>query len=232
MSELRDLFFESAGELVQTLNEQALLLEKSPGDVEIMRGLRRTVHTLKGDAAACGFKELSELAHEFEDVLTADNPAAAPLVPDVALRAADVFTAFLAAYSRKKKIPDTATLRADIARLARPTATSVPEKKMARRTATVDHWSEYERMAIARAVSEGKRVYHVRVQLDSQCAMPIAARQMIKVALSGLGEVLAMYPAGEAVVNQVEIAIASEKSAEQIRAKCRIPTVAQNARVA
>jgi len=42
-------------------------------------------------------------------------------------------------------------------------------------------------MAIARAVSEGSRVYHVRVQLDSQCAMPIAARQMIKVALVGPG---------------------------------------------
>ena len=118
MSELRDLFFESAGELVQTLNEQALLLEKSPGDAEVMRALRRTVHTLKGDAAACGFNELSELAHEFEDVLALENPAAAPLVPDVALRAADVFTALLSAYSRKKKVPDTTALRAEISRLS------------------------------------------------------------------------------------------------------------------
>ena len=46
MSELRDLFFETAAEIVQTLNEQALLLEKAPGDVEVMRGLQRTVHTL------------------------------------------------------------------------------------------------------------------------------------------------------------------------------------------
>ncbi len=69
MSELRQLFFESAAELVQTLNDQAMQLEKSPGNAEIARSLRRTVHTLKGDAAACGFRELSELAHEFEDVL-------------------------------------------------------------------------------------------------------------------------------------------------------------------
>jgi two-component system, chemotaxis family, sensor kinase CheA len=232
MSELRDLFFETAGELVQTLNEQALLLEKSPGDSEVMRGLRRTVHTLKGDAAACGFKELSELAHEFEDVLALENPAAAPLVPDVALRAADVFTALLAAYHRKKKVPDAAELRAEISRLAHPGQASVPEKKPSKRVVTVAHWSEYEQTAIAQAVKEGKRVYHVRIQLDPQCAMPIAARQMIKVALSALGEVLAIYPGAEAVVNQVEIALASEKSAEQIRTKCRIPTVAQNIRVA
>jgi two-component system chemotaxis sensor kinase CheA len=231
MSELRDLFFETAGELVQTLNEQAMLLEKSPGDAEVMRALRRTVHTLKGDAAACGFNELSELAHEFEDVLAVENPAAAPLVPDVALRAADVFSALLTAYRRKKKVPDASALRAEISRLSHPSQASVPVKKTGKRTVSVAHWSEYEQVAIARAVSEGKRVYHVRVQLDPQCAMPIAARQMIKVALSGLGEVLATYPGDEAVVNLVEIALASEKSAEQIRAKCRIPTVAQNARV-
>jgi two-component system chemotaxis sensor kinase CheA len=231
MAELRTLFFETAGELVQTLNEQAMLLEKSPGDAEIVRGLRRTVHTLKGDAAACGFRELSELAHEFEDVLTLANPAIAPLVPDVALRAADVFAALLEAYRRKKKVPDVAPMRAEIAQLAHSEPGPDEKKKPGRRTLQVAHWSEYERMAIAKAVDQGKRVYHVRVQLDPQCAMPIAACQMIKVALSALGEVLAVYPSDASVLNRVEIALASEKSAEQIRTKCRIPTVAQSARV-
>src|SRR5258707_12592602 len=110
------------------------------------------------------------------------------------------------------------------------TATTV-EKKRGKRAITVAHWSEYEEMTIAQAVREGKHVYHVRVQLDPQCAMPIAARQMIKVALSGLGEVLAVYPGDDVVVNRVEIALASEKSAEQIRTRCRIPPVAQSARV-
>ncbi len=231
MAELRTLFFETASELVQTLNEQAMLLEKSPGDAEIVRGLRRTIHTLKGDSAACGFRELSELAHEFEDVLTLENPAATPLVPDVALRAADVFTALLEAYRRKKKVPDVAQLRAEIARLAHTETATTVEKKRGKRAITVAHWSEYEEMTIAQAVREGKHVYHVRIQLDPQCAMPIAARQMIKVALSGLGEVLAVYPGDDVVVSRVEIALASEKSAEQIRTRCKIPTVAQSARV-
>jgi two-component system chemotaxis sensor kinase CheA len=231
MTELRDLFFESSAELVQTLNEQALNLEKTPGDAETLRGLRRTVHTLKGDAAACGFNELSELAHEFEDVLAAENPAVALLVPDVALRAADVFTALLEAYRRKKKVPNLDSLRAEIARLSHPIAEIAAEKKPAKRAVSVAHWSEYQQVAIARAVQQGRRVYHVRVQLDPQCAMPIAARQLIQVALSALGEVLATYPENEAVVSQVEIALASDKSAEQIRAKCRIPTIAQSARV-
>ena len=230
-TELRELFFETAAELVQNLNEQAMRLEKSPGDGETVRGLRRTVHTLKGDAAACGFRELSELAHEFEDVLTLENPATVPLVPDVALRAADVFTALLEGYRRKRKLPDIEPLRTEIARLARPGTDDMVEKKPTKRALPVAHWSEYEQIAIAKAVEAGKRVYHVRVQLDPQCAMPIAARQMIKVALSALGEVLAVYPGDDTPLNRVEIAIASEKSAEQIRTRCRIPTVAQSARV-
>jgi len=233
MAELRELFFESADELVQSLNEQAMQLEKSPGDTEAVRSLRRSVHTLKGDAAACGFRELSELAHAFEDVLMLENPAAAPVVPEVALRAADVFTALLTSYRRKKKLPDLNPLRAEIARLARPNTAGPVAKKPGKRAVSVVPWSEYEQMAIAGALQEGKRVYHVRVQLDPQCAMPIAARQMIKVALAALGEILAVYPPDEdrAAGTRLEVALASDKSAEQIRNKCRIPTVAQNARV-
>ena len=66
MTELRQLFFETAAELVQKLNDEAMQLEKSPGDPETSRSLRRTVHTLKGDAAACGFRELSEMCHQLE----------------------------------------------------------------------------------------------------------------------------------------------------------------------
>ena len=41
-----------------------------PADEELIRSVRRAVHTLKGDSAACGFHKLSEIAHELEDVLT------------------------------------------------------------------------------------------------------------------------------------------------------------------
>src|SRR6202161_2839478 len=155
MTELRQLFFESAGELVQKLNDEAMQWEKSPGDAETARSLRRTVHTLKGDSAACGFRELSELCHEFEDVLTLENMAATASVPEIALRAADVFAALLESYQKGTKLPGIQSLRADIARLARPGLAGAgingKKKKVA---AKVSRWSEYEQMAIARATSE------------------------------------------------------------------------------
>jgi len=238
MSELRDLFFESAQELVQRLNEEALRLEKSPGDPESSRSLRRTVHTLKGDSAACNFRELSELAHEFEDVLTLDNPAAARAVPELALRAADLFAALLEAYRGKTSLPDIQPLRNDIAQLANAGAAPEPSKKTRTKTRRktsrpVTRWSEYEQLAIARALDDGKRVHHVVLQLDPDCGMPIAARQMLQLALAGLGEVLALYPAegSPETSARIEAALASAKSVEQIRAQCTIPTISKDVKV-
>jgi len=233
MTELRQLFFESAGELVQKLNDEAMQLEKSPGDTETARSLRRTVHTLKGDAAACGFRELSELSHEFEEVLTLGNTAAAASVPEIALRAADVFAALLEAYRKGTKLPSIQSLRADIARLAHSAPGGAVKAKKKKAAAKTSRWSEYEQLAITRAVAEGKHVHHVVVQLDPQCAMPIAGRQMIQLALAGLGEVLAFYPVEGSVEakDRVEAALASERSTEQIRTKCSIPTIALNVRV-
>ena len=239
MTELRQLFFESAGELVQKLNDEAMRLEKSPGDAEAARSLRRTVHTLKGDSAACGFRELSELSHEFEDVLTLGNTAAGALVPEIALRAADVFAALLEAYRKGTKLPGIQALRADIARLARPGSagavatgarTTTEKKKKAK--VKRSPWSEYEQLAITRAVEEGKRVHHVIVEMDPQCGMPIAGRQMIQLALAEMGEVLAFYPVegSHEPITRIEAALASEKTAEQVRTKCSIPTIVSSAR--
>ncbi len=63
--------------------------------------------------------------------------------------------------------------------------------------------------------------------------MPIAARQMIQLALAELGEVLALYPVEGSLESgdRIEAALVSEKPAEQIRAKCSIPTIALNVRV-
>jgi two-component system, chemotaxis family, sensor kinase CheA len=228
MTDLHQLFFESAAELVQKLNDDAMQLEKSPGDPETARSLRRTVHTLKGDAAACGFRELSELSHDFEDVLTLGNTAAAASVPAIALRAADVFTALLEAYSKGTKLPSVQSLRADIARLAHPAPAAKvknPRKKPGPKTS---RWSEYEQLAITRALAEGRRLHHVVVVVDPQCGMPLAGRQMVQLALAELGEILALYPleGSHEPVTRIEAALVSEKPAEQIRSKCSIPTIA------
>jgi two-component system, chemotaxis family, sensor kinase CheA len=108
--ELRELFYETSQELLQALNDQALALEKNPGDEEIVRGIRRTVHTLKGDSAACGLRELSELAHQFEDALSLEGAASKHAVAEIAFATADIFVEMIAAYRGGGKMPSSKEL--------------------------------------------------------------------------------------------------------------------------
>ena len=99
-------------------------------------------------------------------------------------------------------------------------------KRRSRRVAPAA-WTEYEKLAIQNAVSRGKNVYHITAAIDPHCAMPIAARQLVLNGLASSAEVLGARPdAGSpASTQRLELLVASEKSAEQLTAKCRIPTV-------
>jgi two-component system, chemotaxis family, sensor kinase CheA len=230
-AELRELFFETSQELLQALNEQALQLEKHPGDEEIVRSIRRTVHTLKGDSAACGLRELSELAHQFEDALSLESAASHAMLPEIAFAAADVFTAMVVAYHKNAKVPGTATLRKKIAELTSASAAKKSRRKTAVPKTEVKpgkDWSESEKQEMVQAQSAGLALYHVVAKIDPHCTMPIAGRQLIHNAIGHIGKVIVVRPDAKspAAAKQVEFVLASEHIAEQIAAKCRIPTIA------
>ena len=227
-AELRALFFESAQELLQALNEEALKLEKKPGDQEAVRTLRRVVHTLKGDAAACDYRELSELAHEFEDVLALEiGTAGHGEVAEVALAAADVFAEMLAAYRKKKKVPSGEWLRKRIHKLAEQPAKKPGRKKASSNAAIHVAWTEYEQLAIRKAQEQGRTVYHVSAHIDPACSMPVAARQLVHNALQAVGEVLAIRPEAGARESSrtVDAALVCQLNAQEIGAKCHIPSI-------
>jgi two-component system, chemotaxis family, sensor kinase CheA len=228
--ELRELFFETSQELLQALNDESLKLEKNPGDEEIVRSIRRTVHTLKGDSAACGLKELSELAHQFEDALSLEGAAAHAALAEISFAAADIFTGMIAAYHSGAEMPATDALRNKIQELT----ASPASKKSSRRKKTAEpekhsdkDWTETEKLAIAQAQNSGLGLYEVVVKIDPHCAMPIAARQLIQNAISGTGKVLVVRPDSKstAASKQVDFVLASGLPAEQIAAKCKIPTI-------
>jgi two-component system chemotaxis sensor kinase CheA len=230
-AELRELFFETSQELLQALNEETLKLEKTPGDEEIVRTIRRTVHTLKGDSAACGLRELSELAHLFEDALSLEAAACHGALAEIAFSAADVFAEMLASYHGGSPMPDAEPLRKRISELtAAPAAKKSRSRKKSAAAApkSGNDWTEAEKRALAQAQTAGLAVWDVAVKIDPLCSMPIAARQLIQKAISGLGQVLVVRPDAKspAASKQVEFVFASAQTKEQIAAKCHIPTIA------
>ncbi len=238
-AELRELFFETSQELLQALNDEALKLEKTPGDEEIVRSIRRTVHTLKGDSAACGLRELSELAHQFEDALSLEGAATQAAVSEIAFAAADVFTEMIAAYHSGGKLPSTRSLSKKIQDLtATPKAGKVrrTRKSAAGKSAAANSdagWTEYEKLAMAKAQADGQDVMHVIVKIDPHCAMPIAGRQLVHNAASAMGPVIAVRPdiKSAAATKHIEFVLATVQTAEQISAKCKIPTIVEEVTV-
>jgi len=229
--ELRELFFETSQELVQALNEEALKLEKTPGDEEIVRAIRRTVHTLKGDSAACGLRELSELAHQFEDALSVEGAAGQTAIAEIAFAAADLFSEMIVAYHGGEKVPESTGLKRRIQELTSAPAPKKSRKKKAPPTAPAAgaQWTAQERQAMAQAQAEGFAVYQVVAKIDPHCAMPIAGRQLVYNALVSTGRVIAQRPdpKSTAVPKQVEIVLASAETPEKITTKAKVPTIVE-----
>jgi two-component system, chemotaxis family, sensor kinase CheA len=228
MAELRQLFFESAQEILQALNEEALRLEKAPQDAEIVRSIRRAVHTLKGDSAAVGFRELSQIAHELEDALVPEVTSAAPSADlvELVLSSADTFDAILAAHRGSLPLPSVEPLRAAIAKL-RPGGAGKTQVPSRAPSAPLVSWSEYQQMAIEQALQRGKTVYRIAADLDPNCPMKAAAWQLFHNVLQRAGEVLAVQPENAAAeqVSHFEVVISSEKPEAWITDRCLIPAV-------
>ena len=67
--ELIQTFIEEATENFQVIEEGLLDLESSPDDDDLVNGLFRAMHTIKGSAGLVGLEYYSEVAHHLENVL-------------------------------------------------------------------------------------------------------------------------------------------------------------------
>jgi two-component system chemotaxis sensor kinase CheA len=234
-AELRALFFESANELLQSLNDAGLDLEANPSDEEVIRRVRRAVHTLKGDAAACGFHKLSELAHELEEVLSPQiGQSSGSRLANIVLMAADNFGAMLSAYQRNAEPPPADSLRTMIRGLIDAPAVSASTLPADGRIAARFQWTEYEQLMISEAVHRGETVYNVALRVDPASLMHAAAFQLIRNVLHSCGTVIALRPEDSFAAETLEIveaALASHQTQEHIAQRCRIPAVVSDLRV-
>ena len=233
--EMRELFFETASELLQGLNEQGLRLEQNPQNAELVREVRRTVHTLKGDSAACGFEELSSLAHQLEDVLTPEIAASGKdKLVEAVLSAADIFAALLTCYREGAQPPTAATVRAVASvreRIRELVATPEPRHIVPYKLTGRFAWSEYEQIAIERELSNGRIVHNIALAIDPHCPMKAAAVQLVKNALAQFGDILAAFPEEGSLSEQIDVlefALATSAPADSIESKCRIPSIVSN----
>ena len=93
LKEFRDMFFEEAGENLQTLEAGLLHLESAGDDDELLNGVFRAAHSIKGGAASFGLTDVSGFAHVMEGLLDQIRRHERAITRDIAsllLRATDM----------------------------------------------------------------------------------------------------------------------------------------------
>jgi len=69
MNEYMEVYLAEAKELLDEMNESLLMLEKDIGNTGLLNSIFRAAHTIKGNSASMGFKQMENLTHGMEDLL-------------------------------------------------------------------------------------------------------------------------------------------------------------------
>lgn len=119
LSAFRQGFFDEAREHTASMERDLLSLEKSPDNAELLNGIFRAAHSIKGAAGTLGFPEIAEFTHLVEGILDAMRHGALGVTAQrlaVLLNATDDIRRLIAASEFGESLNvDTAPLRAQFA---------------------------------------------------------------------------------------------------------------------
>ena len=79
---LQDFLVESF-ELIEQLDQDLVELESRPDDLELLNGIFRVAHTIKGASSFLNFDVLTHLTHHMEDVLNKARHGELSITADV-----------------------------------------------------------------------------------------------------------------------------------------------------
>ncbi|MBO4898987.1 MAG: chemotaxis protein CheA [Lachnospiraceae bacterium] len=70
VSQYLDIFLDEAGEHLQSLSDQIMILEQEPENEDTINEIFRAAHSLKGMAGTMGYKNMQNLTHDMENVFS------------------------------------------------------------------------------------------------------------------------------------------------------------------
>jgi chemotaxis protein histidine kinase CheA/ActR/RegA family two-component response regulator len=97
-----EIFQLEAEEHLQTISMNVTALKENPGNRELIQGIRRATHTLKGAAGMMGFRAIADLCHGSEDLLDSIMEGSTPITPEVMSLILDTAEALDSLITRKE----------------------------------------------------------------------------------------------------------------------------------
>lgn len=70
LNEILNIFQQESTEIISSMDEKLLMLEKNDAPKDLAMHLFRDAHSLKGSARMLGFEEIQDIAHKIEDIIS------------------------------------------------------------------------------------------------------------------------------------------------------------------
>ncbi|MFG6496768.1 chemotaxis protein CheA [Fictibacillus sp. UD] len=226
LTQYLDIFIDESKEHLQAINQQVLLLEKSPEELSIVNEIFRSAHTLKGMSATMGYEDLASLTHCMENVLDAIRNKKIPVTPavlDVLFVSLDHLEAMVVEISEggngKRDVSDTVRDLEALENGESPTPASNSKRSD---TESSQRYDQYEKQIILQSLEQGFHAYELSISLREDCILKAARVYMVFEVIEQIGEIIKTMPAvdmleAEQFETSFNLSVLAKESAQDIK---------------
>ena len=246
LSQYLEMFIDETKEHLQNLNDQVLVLEAEPDNIDTINEIFRAAHSLKGMAGTMGFKRMQRLTHDMENVFSKIREGKMSVTPDlvdIVFKCLDAIEEYLDCIINTSDEGENdneeiirmlnACLESDGAAPAEKPAE--PEKAEqadapAQAGGAADdkkkflhiEIADFEKNAIAEAKAKNLNVYGATVYVDENCILKAARAFLVFKGIEGIGEVIKSVPGVQDIEDErfdldFSMLIISDKDIEQVK---------------
>lgn len=212
LSQYLEIFIDETKEHLQTLNDQVLILEAEPENIDTVNEIFRAAHSLKGMAGTMGFKRMQRLTHDMENVFSEIRNGKINVnadMVDIVFKCLDAIEGYLsniidssdegtedneeligllnAALEQKC---DTGELEPVEAPVVEKAAVGSEERKKYLSIPIAD----FEKNAMNEAKANGMHVYATTVYIQESCLLKAARAFLVFKGLENKGEIIKSVP--------------------------------------
>lgn len=196
-----EVFIEESKEHLQSLNTLFLKLEKEPEDINIVKEIFRSAHTLKGMSAALGYEDLTNLTHVMENVfdkIRNEKLVVTTDILDVLFSVLDDLEAMIGSIANngdgKRNVTENLKKLETIEKGEQLTENTPKEETS---YSTTETYNDSEISMLLQALEQGLQVLEVKISLQETCLLKATRVFMVFDSLKDLGEVFKSTPTFE-----------------------------------
>ncbi len=219
LSQYLEIFIDETKEHLQTLNDQVLILEAEPDNIDTVNEIFRAAHSLKGMAGTMGFKRMQRLTHDMENVFSEVRNGKMSVTPDLVdtvFKCLDAVEEYLSCIVESSDEGENdnedviAALNACLEAEGGVSATEIDsevvvekkeESSFSEKRKFLDiEIADFEKNAITEAKAKDMNVYGITVYIDENCILKAARAFLVFKGLEEIGEIIKSVP----VVQDIE----------------------------